>query len=97
MKKIAASEKNHLRQEYILYTKEPENKKYKKLIEDDKYTRFRFLSNNWKNIEEYIIGTYENLKGYGNDSIYANECIHVFYDPKDEIFLEYFYKKYRNK
>lgn len=57
MKEIASEEVNDLRQEYILYSKDfkrnlPSNElKIRHLAEKDQYRRFRFFSNNWKNIE----------------------------------------------
>ena len=67
IKKIASHEKEDLRQEYILYTEQPDLKKYEELYKDPKYSRFRFVSNSWKDIELYIIGAYQRYRGIIND------------------------------
>ena len=69
-------------------------KDYKYLVEDEKYNRFRFVSSNWKYIEEYIIGIYESLKGYGNDSVYEDEYVHVFYHPDDQDLVSLYYENF---
>lgn len=61
--------------------------------------RFRFISNSWRKIEEYIIGLYQQLRGIkndDNDSIYDDEKIHVMYYPEDVHLVNYFNEKYKN-
>jgi hypothetical protein len=78
-----------------LFTKNPKDYE-KELFHNPKYNRFRFISNNWKNIEEYIIGMYEAIKGQSYDSIYDNELVHVFYHPKDQNLADMYVENFRN-
>jgi hypothetical protein len=48
--------------------------------------RFKFVSSRWERIEEYIIGSYRNFLSpeSGEDSIFSDEMIRVFFDDKDK-------------
>lgn len=53
MKAVARREVEEKRQEFILYDEDPED--FYELIQKPEFERFRFVSNNWQDIENYII------------------------------------------
>ena len=79
MKTIARKQIQEKREEFILYDENPD--KFRYLIEKPELQRFRFISNSWPDIQDYIIRTFGlYIDKDITESIYEDEYIHVFVD-----------------